>query len=898
MKKKRIALLLGLILAATATFSSISHSPKETVFAKEETADINISGLLNMDELCGWATVAGSGMDGVTGGGNAAPCVVTTLEELEEAAADNVPRVIIVSGKIICGGYGVLVGSNKTIVGEDENACIYGGLRIHDQSNIIVSNLQMMGTWPNGGPDDCLEIKNSHHLWLTHLNVWNSTDGNMDITLGSDYITVSWCKFWYSEDAADGVEPEHNHRLSNLIGSGAGDHDDTDMGKLRVTYHHNWFADLVNERMPRVMYGRVHVYNNYYTCENNAYCVGADSYASVLIENNYFKNVNNPHEFSYTPGLPASITARGNIYDNTKGSQTTGQHYANSLINPFETTVYDYYLNEAEDVPEIVSSYAGPHNQEDALELYENLNTGSHIAGVEEEEETVLPSVSPLPTQTPVNTTNDNPITYNNETDTYTYNGQNSDGSNAYYTVENPYKGYDFSEDVRYKRGYPYWTKGATISYWVKVPENAVDAAVLNFNLENNRQMQRRDEVKYRICKEYTEDSKIYSMGAQTTYVDANGKEYQVLEGYGPYVYYNPNYPAEGCYTTSTEGGAIYAYEKGTDSDDTSNWTYLNYIGEGYYQSYGYRFDEAGGSKSKIQEAKISGSLSIYASGTMGYRQDNWYGLQMNPYLSSYGNIVDIQQYNQFYYWGNGGYQTLDEDYVTPTMKEKGKWHFVVVVIQNDWIQFYMDGEEMTVDYLSWWGQPINVNTGSKGFNLGYGQKMVYRTGYISEENSVGMTILDFISNEDTVLTIGGMGAGAARLGQENIGTPGGTEVKNIQYYYEPIAAEYILEDRISTGPAASGEPTSSSKPASSGEPQVSESPQSSTTPQPDAFETGDVNADGFVNLKDAQLVLRAYLKMVTLDEQQQKRADMDGDGFVKLKDAQLILRKYLKIDK
>lgn len=936
MKKKKVALLMGMVLTATTVFSGVGASsarkalqksgvqaaetvsqaaevttvgtmtttggavittpdavittPDAVVTTKDavESEDtVDMSKLLDMNELYGWATVPGEGLKTVTGGGNAKPVVVTTTEELEAAVGDNVPRVVIVDGTIRCvnsGGSGIAVGNNKTIVGADKDATLYGGFRIHNQSNIIISNLNLQGAWPEPRtPDDCLEIKGSHHIWLNHLNIWNSFDGNVDITLGSDYITVSWCKMWYTPETDDSVDPEQDHRLSCLVGSGAGDHDDTDMGKLRITYHHNWFAERLDQRMPRVMYGRVHVYNNYYTCENNTYCIGADSYASVLIENNYFKNVKNPHEFSYNPGLPASITARGNEYDNTTGTRTTGQHYANSIVQPFETTVYDYFLNDATVIPDVVQAYAGPQDLSDEAAVPENLKTGAMVEGVEEEEDVVLPSVSPLPTQKPVNTLNDNPITYDEETDTYTYNGQNSDGSHAYYTLENPYKNYDFSETPSFENGYPVWTKGATISYWVKVPKNAVDAAVLNFNLENDRQMNRNDEVKYNMCKNYSETNKLYSMGVQKTYVDASGSEYTVLEGYGPNVLYNPNYPTEGCYYADSIGGAIYACEKGADPTVESNWKYLNYIGEGLYESYGVRFDEEGGHKSKIQEGLVSGSFSLYASGSMGYRQDNWHGLQMNPYLKSYGQTFDAQQYNQCYYWGNGGYHTLDDDWLTPTMEEKGEWHFVVVVIKNDWVQFYMDGIEMEVDYLEWWGQPINRNTGSKSFNLGYGNAKCYRTQNPSPADSVGMTILDFISDEDTVLTVGGLGAGATRLGQEKAGTPDGTQVKNIEYYFEPIAKEFIKEDRI----VLNGE-----------EEQPSESPSQPPSDNPsDEYILGDVNHDGEINLGDAQKVLKVALKIEDLSsEEAKKAADVDASGKIELLDAQLVLKKALRI--
>lgn len=852
-----------------------------------EKDEINMDRLLNMDELYGWATVPGEGMNGITGGGKATPQIVTTLAELTELAGDDVPRVLVIDGTIKCGGYGVLVGKNKTIVGMNSEATVYGGFRIHDSNNVIISNMNIQGTWPNSGPDDCLEIKRSHHVWLNHLNIWDSTDGNVDITLGSDYITVSWCKMWYSEEADNGVAPEQDHRLSCLVGSGAGDHDDTDMDKLRVTFHHNWFADRIDQRMPRVMYGRTHVYNNYYSSKNNKYCVGADSYASVLIENNYFNNVNNPHEFSYYPGFPASITARGNIYDKTTGTQTVGQHQTAASVVPFETTVYDYYLNAASDVPVIVQAYAGPQDMLDESAVPEELKNGAIVEGVEQEEpEPTLPDVSPVPTLKPTNTFNDNPITYDESTDTYTYHGQNSDGSHAYYTIDNPYAGYDFSEGLEYEEVNgvmrPAWKRGATISYWVKMPSNAIDAAILNFNLENERQMERNDQVKYEICQAYNEDDALYYMGEMMTFVDENGLEYDVLNGwYGPYVLYNPNYPAEGCYTINDEGGAIRAYKKGTDPSDENNWYYLEYIGKGLYQDYGRRFDEEGGHTSKIREAQVSGSLSLYASSSVGYRQDNWHALQMNPYLKSYGQVQDVQQYNQFYYWGNGGYECLDDNFIVPTVGEKEEWHFVVAVIQNDWIQYYVDGIEIDFDYLNWWDQPLVVHAGSKSFNLGHGHKKIYRpTEYPSAADSVGMTILEFISDEDTVLTVGGLGAGATRLGQENMGTPNGVQVKDIQFYFVPVTADCIRADKIVLGGEEDTTPTVPSTPPA-------------VTPGA-VYMEGDVDNSGQIQLRDAQLALRAALLLDELSLAAKEAADVTGDGKVELRDAQLILRRSL----
>jgi len=45
------------------------------------------------------------------------------------------------------------------------------------------------------------------------------------------------------------------HRFSNLIGSG--DNVLTDVGHLNVTWHHDWWAENVNQRMPRTRFGQI-----------------------------------------------------------------------------------------------------------------------------------------------------------------------------------------------------------------------------------------------------------------------------------------------------------------------------------------------------------------------------------------------------------------------------------------------------------------------------------------------------------------------------------------------------------------------------------------------------------------------------------------------------------------
>jgi pectate lyase len=309
-------------------------------------------------ELVGFATVDG----GTTGGGDATPIRVTTIQELYLAVQGNEPRVVVVSGTMATmdhpdvGGWPMEIGSNKTIVGADRNATIIGGLTVNGQSNVIIRNLNIQGVYPNSGPGDTLSSKNSHHIWWDHLAVWDAEDGLLDITRESDYQTVSWSKFYYTK-------AENDHRLASLNGSGGGDHPE-DWGHLRITYHHNWWGELVDQRMPRVMYGQGHQFNNYFNSTGNSYCIGVGSYGSVLIENNYFKDVNNPHQFMYDVYMYAA--AEGNIYDNTTGSRDVGLGGTRDAAGqeafdpgPF-TPPYAYDLDPADTIPQIVMRCAGP----------------------------------------------------------------------------------------------------------------------------------------------------------------------------------------------------------------------------------------------------------------------------------------------------------------------------------------------------------------------------------------------------------------------------------------------------------------------------------------------------------------------------------------------------------
>lgn len=896
--KKIVSLLLSLLLI----ISIVPYDGANAVNAEiENYDDLKATDVINLDNLYGWADVNGEGIDTTSGGGYVDPIVVSDRGTLQALAWGNEPRVIVVDGSINVFGY-LYVGSNKTIVGIDENATIIGEISIMDQCNVIISNLNIQGAWPVTMPEDGVNVERSHHVWLDHLNIWDAKDGNIDIKTGSDYITVSWCKFWYTDSS-------HDHRLSCLIGSGTG-HDDTDMGKLNVTYHHCWFADKVSQRQPRLLYGKGHIYNNYYTSKEANYCIGVGAYAAALIENNYFDDVNNPHQFYETGTYPSSIVADGNEYTNSTGRKETGHVLGSTSIRVpyFDNPPYEYYLDDAEDIPALVTENAGPQNilEDGFIETDQPMIT----PGPEDNSDEF-----PIVTKAPY--LSDNPITYDKETDTYTYNGQNSDGTNGALTVANPFAGLDLSESPTYNSyGAPVWSNGVTLSYWVYIPEGGSDVPVFNFNLYNSRQMSPEDTQDYVLCQAYDPNDGSYALGEQTTYYSLAGQPLIVLSKNGRNSEYNPNYPSEGCYAVSA-AGTIPAYPEGADPSDPSQYVYLRFLGEGKYQSHSVKFDEEGGENSKIEEALVNGSLSLYASGSIGYMRDNKTGQAINPNLVSYGNVITIDSGSEFVYWGNGS--TYNRGIRTPTMSKKGKWHFVVTVVQNDWITTYMDGIELSDSYLNYFGYPLSylenyynyVNAKGFSFNRGYGPRIRYRTMNPDGIYAYTRTMLDMITDEDTVLTIGGYGCAASVFTQNNIRTGRGVQVKNIEAYPIAVAENCISEDDVLSyvgGYSIQGDelielapeatPTPTPTPVPTDTPTPTEVP--TATPEPTAtavpYEKGDVDMNGSVDAADALLILKKAAALEDLSELQTWLADLDDNNIINAEDALIVLKIAAKL--
>jgi pectate lyase len=222
--------------------------------------------------------------------------------------------------------------SNTSIIGVGSTAkIIHGNLVIGSSSsapvdNIVVRNISFEDAFdyfPQWDPTDSttgrwnaaydnVSVMYATHVWLDHNtftdgtnvdanypSVWNETyagtdyassansllyhvqhhDGLSDVSKNANYVTLSYNYY-------------HDHDKSLLFGG-------TDTAStsaenptaLKVSVHHNYFKNL-RQRQPRVRYGMVHIYNNYFegdlSATNYPWSVGwyAGQGAKLYVENN------------------------------------------------------------------------------------------------------------------------------------------------------------------------------------------------------------------------------------------------------------------------------------------------------------------------------------------------------------------------------------------------------------------------------------------------------------------------------------------------------------------------------------------------------------------------------------------------------------------------------------
>ncbi|CAE6520813.1 unnamed protein product [Rhizoctonia solani] len=246
-----------------------------------------------------------------------------------------------------------LTGNNTSIIGVGDSAIIEGGgFSINKASNVIIRNLIIRKVVKNDG----ITVLQSNNVWIDHNEFYSDTehgfdyyDGQVDITLGSDYVTVSWNKF-------------HDHYKSSLIGSSE-KNGAQDTGHFKITYHHNSWNN-VHTRTPALRFGTVHLYNN--LIENVAsQGIHTRSYGQVLVQANVFCNVTEPiSTYGFVIPDDSPINPNGD-YEPDGFANESNNLYINSgknnitQIGNFTSVPYSFKLDSPYLVKATVDKYSG-----------------------------------------------------------------------------------------------------------------------------------------------------------------------------------------------------------------------------------------------------------------------------------------------------------------------------------------------------------------------------------------------------------------------------------------------------------------------------------------------------------------------------------------------------------
>jgi len=351
----KISLLFALFLL---THCGASVQVKEPLAGAEPVAPS-----ISMDaKPTGFATLNG----GTTGGTGGDTVKVSSLTELNAAVWGDAPRIIHIT-KSFNLGYGLRteIGSNKTIIGYNNVKLRYGGFNLKTVRNVIIRNIEFhdaitpylsVNSLKEITELDAIQIeKGSLNIWIDHCTFTDAPelsdarhslhhDGLLDIKTGSDFITVSYCKF-------------ESHDKTCLLG-----HDDNngsvDSGRLHVTYHHNWFNGT-NQRHPRVRFAETHIYNNYYS-NLGMYGIGVGVEAKIYSESNYFEGVPLSVKYYDTPDKGAKRSAPGFIKDAGSIPAIVNARAEGVTWEPLKK--YEYAVDSAGNVKEICRTYSGAGN--------------------------------------------------------------------------------------------------------------------------------------------------------------------------------------------------------------------------------------------------------------------------------------------------------------------------------------------------------------------------------------------------------------------------------------------------------------------------------------------------------------------------------------------------------
>lgn len=317
-----------------------------------------------------------------TGGGDATPIVVSTFAAAEAALSEyrsafkkgeRTRLVLRYEGKFdystitdVCAQHKkdaqilqIKEMENVTLIGSPGSSANFG-VKVNRAKNVIIRNMTF-GLLPGGGNSDAITLEGNgtngdvEHVWVDHNDLFSSTkddcdgagdtefDGLIDIKKGARNITISYNRL-------------HDHQKTGLLGSS--DDDKTDR---YVTFHHNWYDNVVS-RTPLHRYGYVHIFNNYYSRVSSS-GINVRTGGVALIEANYFENVANPVTSRYSPERGywdlRDNYATGVTWSSEEDTLANANDWKTTKAFPANELTYSYTAEPAACVKKTVMARAG-----------------------------------------------------------------------------------------------------------------------------------------------------------------------------------------------------------------------------------------------------------------------------------------------------------------------------------------------------------------------------------------------------------------------------------------------------------------------------------------------------------------------------------------------------------
>jgi pectate lyase len=210
---------------------------------------------------------------------------------------------LITSGVSLCD---IKPKSGLTIFSANGATIRHTNFNLKSTSNIIIRNLKFDEMWEwdeasKGDYDsndwDFITLSNggaATNIWIDHCTFTKAYDGIADMKKGTQYVTMSWCRYVGDDGATnsnsavrrqiaaleanrssyafynflrtngfsieDIVQVIQGHDKGHLMGSNSLD---SANATLSATFHHQWFQNVWDRCVPRLRGGNVHNYNNH-----------------------------------------------------------------------------------------------------------------------------------------------------------------------------------------------------------------------------------------------------------------------------------------------------------------------------------------------------------------------------------------------------------------------------------------------------------------------------------------------------------------------------------------------------------------------------------------------------------------------------------------------------------